>query len=271
MTMVIHGHAMLEIALFTSSLVILLGHNFWLIAGKRHTQSEERLCIEAHTGHHFPAGESAIAPDRIADFRLISSNGETPVLHYRIDGTALIAEVVAPGAGAQIAALELHPHPITLETDLFAKYIDEEDATVSVTPDFQPGITQAAQHEVYSKYAKAILTSNDDDVACQVVGQKMEIVLERSPATLRAGDRLPVRVLFEGRPIASVRVSSGCDTMRDGGYASHTWTDAEGRAEINLPVSGYWFIRSHNIRRHPDPRIADWESFWPSMTFRIED
>jgi len=271
MTIEIHGHGLWEIALLASSLGILLGHNFWLIAGKRGAPREERLRVEAHVGHHFPAGESAIAPERIADFRLISSNGEAPVFDYRVEGTALVAEVTASSEGAQMAALTLHPRPITLEHEQFARYIDEEDARAAVSPDFQPGVAQAAQHEIYSKYAKAILTAESDEVACRVVGQKMEIVLERSPATLRGGGRLPVRVLFDGEPIAGVRVSSGCDALHSGGYASHIRADADGRAEIELPVSGYWFIRSHYIRRHPDSRIAEWESFWPSVTFRIED
>jgi uncharacterized GH25 family protein len=271
MTIEINIDAMWEIAILTSALGILLGHNFWLIAGKRLTSQEGKLRVEAHVGHHFPAGESAISPERIADFRLISSCGETPIFHYRVEGTALIAEIVILGADAQMAALTLHPRSITLEAEKFAKYVEEEGAAEALAPDFQLGVTQAAQHEIYSKYAKAILTNDDDDIYCHVVGQKMEIALERNPAKLLAGDYLPVRVLFNGEPIAGVLVSSGCDSLSEGGYASHTRTNNDGRAKIELPVSGYWFIRSHYIRRHPDPQVAQWESFWPSITFRIED
>lgn len=268
--MIIEIYSLWEVALLTSALGIIVGHNFWLIAGKSHAAAEERLRIEAHVGHYFPIGESAISPERIADFRLISSSGEQPILEYDIEGRALISELTAPGAGAQMAALTLRPRPITLEPEQFARYINEERATESVAPDFQPGVTKTAQREIYSKYAKAILTNGADDVACRVVGQKMEIALERNPSTLRAGDSLPVRVLFDGAPIAGVLVSSSCDRLMDGGYASHTCADNEGRAEVELPVNGYWFIRSHYIRRHPDPEIAEWESFWPSVTFRIE-
>ncbi|HEU0185149.1 MAG TPA: DUF4198 domain-containing protein [Blastocatellia bacterium] len=271
MTIEIYAHSLWEIALLTSSVGIIAGHNFWLIAKRHLAPQEGKLRVEAHTGHHFPVGESAISPERIADFRLISPNGEAPILDYRVEGAALVAEVTAQDAGARMAALTLHPRSITLEPDLFAKYIEEEDSAEAVAPDFQPGVTRSAQHEVYSKYAKAILANDDNDVACRIVGQKMEIVLERNPAKLSAGDRLPVRVLFDGAPIPGVRVSSGCDRLSDGGYASHTRADAEGRAEVKLPVSGQWFLRSHYIRRHPDTQVADWESFWPSVTFRVED
>ena len=253
---------------FAASLGVFLGHNFWVVGGAR---SKKVLRIEAHVGHHFPHSESAIPPERIADFRLLSASGETVLDQGKIEGTALVAEAAHVSNGTQMTVLSLHPRAITLEEKTFTKYIQEEDALVSVTPHFLPGVTTTAQHEIYSKYAKAILTTGDDDVACRVVGQKMEIVPELNPATLRPGARLPIRVLLDGKPVAGARVSSGCDRSHAGGYIAHTRTDTQGRAQIQLSVGGYWFVRSHLIRRHLDPTVAQWESFWPSLTFRVDD
>ena len=250
------------------SVGVLLGHNFWVIAGPHRA---EKLRIEAHVGHHFPNGESAIAPERIADFRLLSANEETRLDNCVVDGAALVAEATEPSAGTVMAVLVLQPRPITLEGTTFTKYIEEEAAQDSVAPDFLPGVTTTAQHEIYSKYAKAILTTGDDDVACRIVGLKMELVPERNPATVKPGERLPIRLLLDGEPVAGARISISCDRLQAGAYFSHVRTDEEGRAEIELPVSGYWFVRSHLIRRHPDVTVAQWESFWPSLTFRIND
>lgn len=271
MIVTLHSPGLLETLLFTASAGLILGHNFWLVGGEQRAPAAAALRVEAHVGHHFPIGESAIAPERIADFRLLAPQGATPIDRYRVEGTALVAEISAAGAGTQMAVLTLHPRPITLAAEKFAGYIREEEAEAFVMPAFQPGLTDAAQHEMYSKYAKAILRAQDDEVACRVVGQKMEIVPERSPATLRAGDRLPVRILFDGAPITGVRVSSGCDQLQQGGYVAHARTDVAGRAEIELSSGGHWFVRAHYIRRHPDPQLAEWESFWPSLTFRVDD
>ena len=252
----------------TAALGVLLGHNFWVIAGQSRA---EKLRIEAHVGHHFPNGESAIAPERIADFRLLSANEETRLDNGTVDGVALVAEAAELSAGTVMTVLVLHPRSITLEGATFTKYIEEEDAQDSVAPDFLPGVTTVAQHEIYSKYAKAILTTGNDDVACRIVGLKMELVPECNPATVKPGERLPIRVLLDGEPVAGARVSTSCDRLQAGAYFSHVRTDEEGCAEIELPVSGYWFVRSHLIRRHPDATVAQWESFWPSLTFRIDD
>lgn len=268
MTVEIFSYEGWSIISLTVSLGVLLGHNFWMIAGQRRNQS---LRIEAHVGHHFPSSESAIAPERIAEFRLISTCGERQIGDCRVDGTALVTEAANTCSGATMTVLSLHPRAITLAEKSFAKYIHEEDAFAFVTPDFLPGVTTTDQQEIYSKYAKAILATAHDELVCRPVGQKMEIVPQRNPATMKPGEQLPIQVLLDGAPIKGVRVSSGCDQLAQGGYAAHTRTDADGRAEIELPIAGHWFVRAHLIRRHPDANVANWESFWPSLTFRIDD
>lgn len=263
----IHSHEAWSIISLAASLGVLLGHNFWVIAGQ---QCNDALRVEAHVGHHFPQSESAILPERVADFRLISTCGERPLDDGKVEGTALVTEIANTCSGATMTALSLHPRSITLAEKSFTKYILEEDALVSVTPHFMPGVTTAEQHEIYSKYAKAILATAHDEVVCRPVGQPMEIVPERNPVTMKPGERLPLRVLLDGKPISGVRVSSSCDQLTQGGYAAHTRTDADGRAVIALSVGGHWFVRAHLIRRHPDATVAQWESFWPSLTFRMD-
>ena len=271
MTVEFHHHEIWSFISLAASLGVLLGHNFWVIAGQRRN---EALRIEAHVGHHFPHSESAILPERIADFRLISTCGERLLGDGKVEGTALVTETANTCSGATMTALSLHPRSITLAEKSFTKYILEEDALAAVAADFMPGVTTTEQREVYSKYAKAILATAHDEVVCRPVGQKMEIVPERNPVTMKPGERLPLRVLLDGEPISGVRVSSSCDQLAQGGYAAHTRTDADGRAAIALPVAGHWFVRAHLIRRHLDASVvqgAQWESFWPSLTFRMED
>lgn len=253
------------------------GHNFWLTLRRERGvgATAEKLRVEAHTGHHFPGGESAVAPERVAACQLHTATGTTPLSGFQVEGQALVTETVLVDAGTPLAALILQPRSITLAAEKFASYIADEDATATVAPDFQAGVTTEPQHEIYTKYAKALLSvptiaTDSNDWVCHSVGHRMEIVPECHPALLCRGARLPVRVLFDGHPVAGVRVSSGCAQLAQGGYAAHVYTDAAGRAEVELPCAGYWFVRAHRLQRHPDPTVAQWESFWPSLTFQIE-
>jgi len=282
----VSDHNFWGIALASISANLILGHNLWLVVKDQRAERgkhDPRVRVEVNTSDDFPASESAVRPERIADFRVISAGASfVPITQYVIEGQSLVAIIESTcGEGTQstregacLVALELLPHPIVLEAEKFAHYIRDEDAAAQVAPHFEEGKTVSSQRESYTKYAKALLvpgTGGDDDAFRLVAGHRLEIVPQLSPASARRdGKRLPVQVLFDGEPMAGLRVSSGCENLGGGTYAAHTRTDAEGRASVELSAPGRWFIRAHHIRPHPDSRMADWESFWASLTFQIQ-
>ncbi|MDQ3009515.1 MAG: DUF4198 domain-containing protein [Acidobacteriota bacterium] len=267
------------------STAAILAHNFWL-AAKSEGEGVQSLRLEMNTGHHFPISESAIRPERVAEFRMVSETGSAPISVYQAEGPALVATIFSPPSGILVAALTLHPHPITLEADKFVHYLEDEDAFEFTSLHFQSGITTAPQRERYSKFAKAVIQSNGQshgrsqesaaDLSMRAVGHRLEIVPEIEIASMQGGGRggersgvkLPVRVLFEGEPLAGVRVSSGSEHLNHGAYLAHARTDKNGQALLDLAVPGHWYVRTHYIRRHSDPQVAEWESFWASLTFR---
>lgn len=270
--MVFHETNFLMLMLACVSAGLVLGHNLWLVAKDKCVTDGESLRIEANTSDSFPGSESAVRPERVADFRLVSAEGSTPITEYRVEGRSLVASVKGRRAGACIAALTLYPCPITLEPDKFARYVADEDAAARVAPQFQLSLTAVAQRESYTKYAKALIgaEAQGDETFRRAVGHRLEIVPQREPRAAR-GEKIPVRVTFDGRALANLRVSSGREGLEGGGYAAHTLTDESGLATVALSAPGHWFIRTHHIRPCQDAREADWESFWASLTFRVPE
>ncbi|MEJ7578397.1 MAG: DUF4198 domain-containing protein [Pyrinomonadaceae bacterium] len=255
------------IALAAVSVSLLLAHNLWLVAKNKTIADDERLRIEINTSDHFPVSESAVKPERIADFRCFSSDGSVAITEHRVENQSLVAHVKRNRQC--LVALALYPHPINLDAEKFRAYISEEEASAEVCERLPA--EGAPQRESYTKYAKALVKGENGsgEIFRRVVGHKLEIIPEQNPCDLGGSGRLPVQVLFDGAPLAGLRVSSGCEQLNEGGYAAHTRTDGDGRAMVELTASGYWFIRTHFIRSHPDARIADWESFWASLTFQV--
>ncbi|HEX8998284.1 MAG TPA: DUF4198 domain-containing protein [Blastocatellia bacterium] len=248
----------------------ILGHNLWLLASRK---NEARLRLEMNTSDLFPLSESAISPDRIAALSLISSRGSLPVKEYQADGTSLVAEVDAPESEVLLAALTLHPREITLGAEKFEHYLLEEDAHDAIAIRQQTGQSGVDGREIYTKYAKAVFQTEGapDEAFGQVVGHRLEIVPQRNPCALRIGDRLSIQVLFDGAPVAGLRVSGGGEQLENGRYASQARTAETGRAEIEIIGAGRCFVRTHLIRPHAETEIADWESFWASLTFMVND
>jgi uncharacterized GH25 family protein len=99
----------------------------------------------------------------------------------------------------------------------------------------------------------------------------LEIVPARDPYTLKAGDPLPVQVLFRGAPVADAPVVATHVTFRGraGEYAWSGRTDPTGRASIPLTAAGQWLVRAVHMRRIDGDPKADWESVWASLNFEL--
>ena len=235
----------------------LVGHNLWLVA-------KDETKIGVVTSDKFPESDSAVNPARIVDFRAFTENGEFEINDYEISETSLTANIELEKA--QLAALELFPHPIVLEAGKFAGYIESEAAASFVAPKFIEGKMTESQRESYAKFAKVLI---DNDSFEKAVGQKIEIVLQTNPAQIKADEKLKVKVLFDGKPIEGLRVSVGAANLNGGKYFAHSRTDADGLAELEVSGNGLWFVRTHFIRPHSDTDKFDWESFWASVTFYI--
>jgi hypothetical protein len=77
-----------------------------------------------------------------------------------------------------------------------------------------------------------------------------------------------VRVLFEGKPLAGAKLTGHCRSAGKVSTQSHR-TANDGRAVIKLDRSGDWLLRLVHMRPYRG-EDADWESWWGSLTFRVE-
>jgi hypothetical protein len=257
-----------EIIIFSLSSLIILGHNLWLVGKYEQT----KIRISANTGDKFPESDSAVKQERVADFRLISLSGFKPITNYRVEENSLVADVPNDNNTFLCVALALYAHPITLEAKKFAGYINEENAQEFVRPSFMAEHSTDPQRESYTKFAKVLMESGEtqlNDISDLIAGHRLEIVPQIAPLSVGINQVLPVQVLFEGKPIMGLRVSSGCESLNDGRYLSHTLTDENGMTDVEISENGHWFARTHFIRPHLDRENFDWESFWASVSFQI--
>jgi uncharacterized GH25 family protein len=90
------------------------------------------------------------------------------------------------------------------------------------------------------KFAKGlVLDAQDTAVFQRRVGHLLEIVPQKNPATLAAGEPLPVLVLLGGQPLAGAQVEVGNleDAVEDSKIVRHA-TNAAGVAQVALRPKG---------------------------------
>ncbi len=97
-------------------------------------------------------------------------------------------------------------------------------------------------------------------------GLPLEIVPLADPMSLQRVRTLPVRVLFDRRPLAGAKVTA--DYLHDA-QAEGVRTDADGRAELVLGSSGLNVIKVSAQRPRRDRRLADEDGYTATLAFAL--
>ncbi|MEJ7605783.1 MAG: DUF4198 domain-containing protein [Bryobacteraceae bacterium] len=101
-------------------------------------------------------------------------------------------------------------------------------------------------------------------------GLAIEIIPEADPYSLQPGATLPVQLLFRGSPAVDVAVESA---WLEGGKAKMEIvgrTDKSGRVRVPVKATGPYRLHAIVMERCAEPQVADWESFWASLTFEVQ-
>jgi uncharacterized GH25 family protein len=101
------------------------------------------------------------------------------------------------------------------------------------------------------------------------IGQELEIVPAVDPTRLEIGARLPVQVLFRGKPLAG-RAITAVVRHRGKSSAQTMRTDAQGRVRFRIGDRGSWIVRLVHMELSREPG-ADWRSYWASLTFSLRN
>ena len=124
--------------------------------------------------------------------------------------------------------------------------------------------------ERYTKSPKALVRvgNGKGGDSTKPLGLPLEIVPLADPFGRKAGEALKVRVLFQEKPLAAANLGWDHPSEADG-PAGTVRTDRNGEALIPIAQAGLMTIRLTHMTR-PKAKDYEWESFWTTLTFRIE-
>lgn len=248
----------------------LTAHDLYLMPEKFVTRSGAQLRVVFQNGDEFPEASSPTRPERLRNTRLVSKAGKTEFENITAEATRTTATVRVPGAGLAILTANTIPNFIELDAQKFRSYLEHENLTETIQWRDAHGESNKPGRERYSKFVKSLIrVDKADDFYRTQTGLTIEIIPEADPYSLRKGQTLPVQVLFRGKPAVNIAVESA---WLEGGKAKMETigrTDKDGR--IGIPLKAYGRHRLHAIvmERCAEPKVADWESYWASLTFSI--
>lgn len=245
------------IALVVFSLpVTAQAHLFWLIPEPAVSETGKPVQVEIGFGHKFPKDEELKA-ERLQFFKVIGPDGkELPLKQL----SAVRSEFIPTMNGTYLVVAQMRP------------------GFVSRTPE---GMKMASKKEAptasncfrFDFAAKTLVTIGPTAPGFDRSGPaSVEIIPLTSPAALKVGEELPVRVLFQGKPLANVEIKATHDRWQDlkEMFAVTGKTDAQGEYRLKLATPGQWLVAVYHKTPYHDLAECDENLYLGSLMVAVK-
>jgi hypothetical protein len=258
------------VALTCVAATAALAHDTWLLPASLRVPVGRAVELSLTSGMAFPADDFAIRPDRVvrAESRLAGRTAPLPT--PRAGRTALRYRWTPRAPGVAALVVELAPRRLDLTAKQIDEYLDEIGAPAELRDAWRRRPEPKRWREEYAKHATTFVRVGAPDASDTTwrvpLGAALEIVPERDPTALRAGDTLAVRVLRAGAPAAGFVVGARREGETTPAFAR---TDAAGRALIPLPRAGRWLLAGTDLRPVSEPDLT-WRSDFATVTLAVE-
>ncbi|MFL6237050.1 MAG: DUF4198 domain-containing protein [Thermoanaerobaculia bacterium] len=245
----------------------LLAHNFWIEPSTFTPAPGQRLSVRLRVGQELKGDPVPRDPALMKRFLAAGPSGDAPV--PGVDNTEPAGFEAFAAPGLYTIVYDSGRSPVELDAAKLEQYLKDEGLEKISARRAHQGKSAAGAKEVFSRCAKALLNVGSGGAGAgfdRVFGQRLELVAEKNPYALAGGGELPVRLLYEGKPLAGALVMA---LQRDRPEKVTARTDAKGRVTLKLDRPGFWLVKAVHMIPAPPDAGADWESFWASLTFAL--
>jgi len=244
-------------------------HEFWIEPATYRPDPDRTLQVRLRVGDGYPGETYPRNPKHLKSFALHTAGKRRDIPGAA--GSDPAGSVRLDGPGAHLLGYTSFPSRIELPAEKFEAYLKEEGLEHVSRRRAERGESAEPGRELYARCCKALLLvpGGRSDGFDRILGHTLELVPERDPASVRAGEELPVRLLHEGVPKKGALVRA---FPRDRGSPPLlARTDDRGRVRLRLPRGGVWMVSTIHMQRARPGRDVEWESLWASLTFRAPD
>lgn len=249
-------------------------HDYWLEFQPATPTPGSEMSVALWLGENFiPEAQTAIQDARAVSLRHLTRAGDVDLLPRAHLGVAPLLRLGVALPGGHLLTLERETTHVQLRARRFNRYLEQEGLHDALAERRRSGELWRRGTERYQRYLKAFVQVGDepDGISMRVLGHRLEVVPERDLATVKVGERLGVRVLFEGRALAGAQVETFARSAGERApQGQAVVTDATGRAEFTVGEPGTWLVRTVHMQRCVGCEEIQWESFWAAYSFALD-
>ncbi len=258
-------------ALCLVSGTVAVAHDFWVQPTRFWIAPNSAVPTSLQVGHGKDRTRWDSDIRRITAFRSIGPDGiKDHKAELRVGAMDQDHPVKFGPPGAYILYLTTDHAQSELPGLRFNDYAKVEGLTAALAQRERTGSSDKPGRELYTRRAKVLIqvgppASVSDPKITRPVGLSLEIVPEVNPYAMNPGASLPVRILYEGKPLAGATVKLN-NLDFDFRPIEIRTSDQNGRALFKMPSSGTWQLNVIWSKPIKD-RKADFETTFSSLTF----
>lgn len=251
-------------------MIALQAHEFWLEPMKFRVQPGESISVKFAVGEDFTGGDWDLSKKGVEKMLLVEKQGSKNLSASvpLVKGERM--KIAIANSGTKLIAMQGKPSFIQLNSKQFNLYLEEDGLDNIIEWRKKNGQDTVGAKEFYSRYAKLLVQSGSslDDSWKKVVGHRLEIIPNQNPYSLKAGDYLGCKVLYEGKPSRHTMVKVW-GHVGNKIFLQNAFTENDGTVKFPISANGPWMISCVRMEKSKDPK-ADWESSWASLVFGVE-
>jgi len=245
--------------------VPLLAHDMWIEPMTFAPESGEIVGVKLRVGQDLLGDPLPRDSKLFRDFFVLDAEGRKPLVGR--DGSNPAGFLRVPAPGLLIIGYNSHPSAVELTAEKFNQYLKEEGLDAVAALRARRNETNAKAHELFARCAKSLVLSGSaaETQSDKALGFTLELVAEKNPYALHAGEELPVRLTYENHPLAGALVVAMNRLNPSEKLSARTGQD--GRVRFHLHPGGMWLIKAVHMIPASAGSNAEWSSFWASLTF----
>jgi uncharacterized GH25 family protein len=243
------------------------GHDFWMQPTRFRFQPGETIAVAFSVGENFIRQPWKFVRSKIQHLQWTHRGAKLDLRDRLIEGDGENLRIENAPEGTHLISLQSSPSSVTMDRAAFDQFLTEEglDEIVSSRKKNPPG--EDSITERYTRHSKLLLQAGSatDDTFSKELGFPVEIIPLENPYSLKIGNRIHFKILYNGKPLFGARVKI-LNRYKNRTTIQNIYTQKDGIIETTLSNNGNWLIACIKMTASKDAD-TDYESIWATLVF----
>ena len=245
-------------------------HDTWIIADQMRVAPKTSVTLDMTSGMEFPNLDVAPKPENVPSASARLGGRTFEITEKSPAPQSLQFKTELADAGVAAIWIKLPARAIDLKPEQVKMFNDEVNAPAELQKEYDDMPEPKRWRGTSTKHPKTFVRVGDpknDTSWKEPVGLFLEIIPEKDPTALRAGDEFPVRVIRDGAPFAGFSLHAVTAGDKEGEAQK---TDAAGRATFKLNKAERWLVKGVEARKSAQPDL-NFEAKSATLTVEVNE